>query len=85
MYRAQEEPVVGDSVRFAAPALLEHIERMSSIHCVMLPTSNEKLAARSKRTKNLNLTSKQLLTAPWSQAQEQPRACPDHVLSGERR
>ena len=30
------------------------IERTSSIHSVMLPSSNEKMLARSKRTKNLN-------------------------------
>ena len=28
--------------------------------------------------------SKKVLTAPWLQAQEQPKACPHHVLSGER-
>ena len=85
MFKPQEELVVRDFVRFAAPALLEH-NRMGVVdpqrHAADLERKCTRNADQEPQHRHAN---KQLLTARWLQTQEQPKTCHDHVLSGERR
>ena len=87
VFVAQEELTVRDVVRVTAPALLEHnrkdvvdpLRHAADLHRKL---ARKVLADQEPQPRH---ASKQLLTAPLLQAQGQPKACPDHVVSGERR
>ena len=87
VFVAQEELTVRDVVRVTAPALLEHNRKDDVDPLRHAADLNRKLArnVQADQEPQPRHASKQLLTAPLLQAQGQPKACPDHVVSGERR
>ena len=86
VFVAQEE-LVRDFVRVAAPALVEH-NRMDVVGPPRHAADLKGKCARKVRAgqePQPRHASKQLLAAPQLETPEQPKTCPNHVLSGERR
>ena len=84
VFVAHEELVVRDFVRFVAPfpAGAQSKGRRRSTPSCYRPQNEKLLKVQAVQEPQPRHASKQLLTAPWLQTQEQPKTCPDHVLSG---